>query len=411
MQNRARQSTDQTGHGGVVVLLLFFLILRLAWAIAQPRDAASIDRLPDQREYLSLGQNLLHHGQLSFVDPRFDQAVYAYRTPGYPQLIAACGGSPIIVRIVQAFIDTSTLLAVYLIARRLSGSSNIAMAALFIAGVNPFLIYFCGLLLSETLFTSLLIWGIYALLRRWVAFAGIIFTAAIMVRPSALILGPLLAMVAEFANPGGTWTYRLNSRLWRALTDVAIVSGIMIIGLVPWAVRNQLRFGSFVFTTTNGGITLYDGFNPDAQGDSDQRFITQMPELRSMNEVERSRYLQQRAMQWIQSHPRRVAELMLKKILRTWSLVPLSAEFGRPLYRAISAAYALPLDLLAILGIFSPRLSRTAKMLLLTPVFYFTLVHALSVGSLRYRVPVEPESAILAGCIAGSLGIRASSVA
>jgi hypothetical protein len=34
--------------------------------------------------------------------------------------------------------------------------------------------------------------------------------------------------------------------------------------------------------------------------------------------------------------------------------------------------------------------------LLLIPAIYFTLVHAMSIGSLRYRVPVEPELAVLA---------------
>jgi hypothetical protein len=35
-------------------------------------------------------------------------------------------------------------------------------------------------------------------------------------------------------------------------------------------------------------------------------------------------------------------------------------------------------------------------LLLALPAVYFTLVHAVSVGSLRYRVPVEPQLAILA---------------
>jgi hypothetical protein len=74
------------------------------------------------------------------------------------------------------------------------------------------------------------------------------------------------------------------------------------------------------------------------------------------------------------------------------------------MYRLISAAYALPLDVLAIAGLFcSRRFSRLAKGLLLTPAVYFTVVHALSVGSLRYRVPVEPMLAALAA--AGVLAV------
>jgi len=37
-----------------------------------------------------------------------------------------------------------------------------------------------------------------------------------------------------------------------------------------------------------------------------------------------------------------------------------------------------------------------AKRLLLLPAIYFTVAAALSVGSLRYRIPAEPPMAILA---------------
>jgi hypothetical protein len=76
--------------------------------------------------------------------------------------------------------------------------------------------------------------------------------------------------------------------------------------------------------------------------------------------------------------------------------VPLSAEFGRPLYRAVALLFALPFDVLVIVGIVAGRLPRAAVIYLLIPALYFTAVHALSVGSLRYRVPAEPPLAVLA---------------
>src|SRR5438045_5856980 len=93
----------------LVALLVAALALRLGWALSRPNDDAFIRALPDQREYLELGRNLLAGRGLVFHDERLDADVFAFRTPGYPLLIAACGGNVRIVRAAQAFLDTSTV--------------------------------------------------------------------------------------------------------------------------------------------------------------------------------------------------------------------------------------------------------------------------------------------------------------
>jgi hypothetical protein len=47
--------------------------------------------------------------------------------------------------------------------------------------------------------------------------------------------------------------------------------------------------------------------------------------------------------------------------------------------------------------------ARAAKAYLLAPAAYFTVVHAVSVGSIRYRVPADVPMAILAGIGAARL--------
>ncbi len=106
----------------LVLILAVALALRVGWAVAQPRSAAAIDRLPDQREYLTLAEGLRHHGSLELFDARFGRTVIAYRLPGYPAFVAACGGSVLVVRLAQAAVDTVTVLATFLLARQLSGS-------------------------------------------------------------------------------------------------------------------------------------------------------------------------------------------------------------------------------------------------------------------------------------------------
>jgi hypothetical protein len=322
------------------------------------------------------------------------QTIYAYRTPGYPAFVALCGASPIVIRIAQAIVDTATVLAVFLLARQLSGAATVCFWAAALVAFNPFLIYFSGLILSETVSTAALAWATWLLAKRCSIAGGIVMLLAVLVRPSALGLAPILAAVAAMAatNSPAAPAYRFVPVARQTL----IVAAIVCLGLVPWAYRNHRVVGNWIWTTTNAGITLYDGFNPTATGASDQRFVTALPQLRSMNEVERSQYLSSEARRWARENVARLPRLAVAKIARLWTPVPLSADFGRPLYRAISALYAIPFDILLIAGLYSRGLTRSAKLMLLTPAIYFTIIHALSVGSLRYRVPVEPELAVIA---------------
>jgi hypothetical protein len=158
--------------------------------------------------------------------------------------------------------------------------------------------------------------------------------------------------------------------------------------------------GTWIWTTTNGGITAYDGFNPDATGASDQSFVQAMAELRRLGEIGRDEHLKRLATEYAREHPRRVAQLAVIKMGRTWSPIPLSADYSSLKYKLVGLLYSLPLDLLVIAGLIvnvrDGGLPKAAKVFLLTPAIYFTIVHALSVGSLRYRIPVEPPMAILA---------------
>lgn len=397
-------SHDRALRRWLAAILLFALVVRVAWGIYQPAEQLALSHLPDQREYLALGRSLLDGQGLQFTDPRFpQQPVRAYRTPGYPCFVAMCGASVRTVRLAQALIDTSTVLAAYLLARRWLAPKLSLLAAALVA-INPFLIYFQSLVLTETLFAAMLAWGMVFLVRRHPLTGGGLLAAAVLVRPSALFLPVFLAMSAVTVNRSRAEPYR-SGRILRA----ALLGAVLIVAmLLPWAWRNSRVLGTWIWTTTNGGITRFDGFHPDATGASQQIFVGRMPELQIMTEVERDRHLDRQAMLYIWKSPLRTARLAATKIARTWSPVPLSREYGsRPLYVAIGLLFTIPFDLLIIAGLLNGRLPVSAKLLLLLPALYFTAVHALSVGSLRYRIPVEPPLAVLAAA-AGRVPRQAS---
>jgi 4-amino-4-deoxy-L-arabinose transferase-like glycosyltransferase len=394
---------ERSGWIALAAIMLLGLGIRLGWDLRQPSDAAAIERLPDQREYLDLGRHLLMHQGLWFIDPRFDSAVSAYRTPGYPLLVRWCQANPRIIRVVQAGLDCSTVLAIFLLARRWLGVNGALIAAVLVA-LNPFLVFFSGLILSETLFTAMLCWGMALLVlsggpwpagwRIWPWLCGgLLLALAVLVRPGAIFLPVLLGVAAALANRLHHHAYRTRWPLPVATLMLAMTAAV----LFPWAARNRVVLGSWVWTATNAGITRYDGFNPDATGASNQSYVAYMPWTRDMSEVARCRYWGQLADDWIRSHPAQSLSLALIKIGRTWSPMPLSNEYGsRRIYVIVGLCYGVTLDVVVIAGVWLGGVGGPGKRMLLLPAIYFTVAAALSVGSLRYRIPAEPPMAILA---------------
>lgn len=426
----------------LLVILLIALGLRLTWVLMQPSDPQSLQQLPDQTEYLSLAKSLLAGHGLRLSDARFgQQTVYAYRMPGYPAFLRYCQAQPVVARVVQAVLDTSTVLAVWLLTRMLLSRDKGRLAAPLaaaIVAVNPFLIFFSALLLSDTVYTAVLIWGVVLMLagarggsfsaepgmgddvepasfdlhpprpRPWLGtllwlIGGAVLAGSVLIRPSAIGLGVLLGVVIAIASlplDRSLPAFRLRWPLPPATTMLLLTAA----ALFPWAYRNSQVLGEWVWTTTNAGVTAYDGWNPDATGGSDQSVLLALPQIKTMTETERSAYLAERAAAWAKEDWQRTLTLAVMKAARTWSPLPLSAEYGSWKNSLAGLVYAVPLDLLALLGLFRGPMRRSAKLLLLSPAVYYTLVHMATVGSLRYRLPVEPFLAILAAV--GILALR-----
>jgi len=84
--------------------------------------------------------------------------------------------------------------------------------------------------------------------------------------------------------------------------------------------------------------------------------------------------------------------------------MPLSREYGgRRLYESVGLAFGTVLDVLVLMGLRRRILPGPAKRVLMLPAVYFTVVAALSVGSLRYRIPAEgPMAIVAASAVAGA---------
>jgi len=382
-------------------LLIFAaaLALRAGWiAWSWQREAsdspaagvlATAERLlkyDDERLHWQLASNFVRNGSLVSDDGR-----YAARMPLYPLFLApfaALGEWGIFAaRLVQAVLGAAVALVVYRFGR-IALDERVAIAGGLLAAGDPHLVFFSNLLLTEVPFTFIgvgLTASAWHLLGgtggRWPALGtALLGSAAVMMRPSAAGWVLLLWVMI------GCYAVRRRRLLW----SLALCAGAMVVALLPWGLRNCAVLGSCAWLSANGGASLYDGQGPQARGDSDQSFLRDDPTLRGLGEVELDRTLRQRAFEQMRRDPGRAVRLAGVKFLRTWSLTPNVAEFHGGAVAAVSAAFTLPVLIAAAVGVYRLRRRWLLLGLLWLPVVYFTFVHCVYVGSLRYRLPVMP---------------------
>lgn len=390
---------------GLLVLIALGVGVRIAMAqlLAPP-----LETYPDQVEYLDLAKSLLAGNGLSLEDDRYalPQTLLVQRMPGYPAMVAAVGAKVWAVQLVQIGLDVLTAIGAFVLARRWLDDRAGLIAAGFVL-LHPFLAFFSGLVLSESAYTCLLTWSVVGLTAPGVAswhWLGLCCGAAsIYFRPAGLPMTVgVVAACSLVATTRANWSPIARQTKWPIppMLTAVLVCGL---ALLPWIFRNQARLGQFIPLTTNGGITLYDGWNFDnTTGGSDQSFVARMPQLGTMNEVERDAYLRQKAWKEAVAKPKRSAILMAKKLGRTWSPIPLSRSDSLGVW-IVGIGFYGSLWLLTLVGLRKSEIGIWRKVVLLTPVLIVTVLHVLSVGSMRYRLPAEPMAAVLAAAGASVL--------
>jgi hypothetical protein len=112
-----------------------------------------------------------------------------------------------------------------------------------------------------------------------------------------------------------------------------------------------------------------------------------------------NRRAQQQAIDWCLENPLDIPRLAFAKLKKTWSIWPDGGDVGSPLIRAAVSLSMLTVMLLAFFG--SWKLFRAQTLMLAicwSPCLYFTLLHMVFVGSVRYREPAVIVLLAVAGC-------------
>jgi 4-amino-4-deoxy-L-arabinose transferase-like glycosyltransferase len=262
-----------TGRWTFIVLaaiLVLGLVLRLSYL-------AELRRAPDFAEPFSdAGYHDYWARGLAFgawtpppnmADPEIDSSPYL-RPPGYPFFLALIyrltGGSYLAPRIAQAILGLLSAWLAFLIGRRWFGATAGLVAAFFMSAHWAF-IYFEGELHAPALLIALLLTFTF-LISEWVGgarpwrglVAGLVLGAAVITRPNVLLFLPAVGAWA-------LWLHRRDDRRRVGSATAALLAGTLLV-MLPVTVRNFAVSGEFMPVTSNTGVNLYMGNNPEANG-------------------------------------------------------------------------------------------------------------------------------------------------
>lgn len=371
---------------------------------------------PDSESYWLLAERVAD-GEPYALNP--DRRVF--RTPGYPVLLAPlfliAGGEPPVLwaRVLGAVLGTAAVAAAGALAWQLFDRRS-GLLALWAAALYPEAVAMSTFVLSEAPFVPLMLlqlllatWAWRSDKPRgqlaWALAAGATAGAATLMRPSWLLFTPLAAAVACLDADQRLRAVRIGMGMLLALSLV----------MAPWWIRNAAVTGHFVPTTLQVGESLYDGWNPQATGASDMGFVDEFRRRLRQQDAESGvppresglcfeQRLDQRmrdaAWAWARAHPLDALRLAGIKFLRIWNVWPNDPQLGNWRFGLLVLVGYVPLLLGGCYGAWRCAGRGWPYQLCFLPAIYFTALHMVFVGSIRYRQPAMLALLVLAAGVA-----------
>jgi len=365
---------------------------------------------PDEQRYVASALRLAQTGEFWVAGDR------AWEMPGtalfYAAIIRAFGAAHLVpvARAAQSVLLIVQALLVGWTTWRVFHDKWAAAIAALITAFYPFFLFYQGLLLSETLFNTLLV-ASFACLYWWrdcgarldSSFLAtcLCFAAATMTKATLTVFPVMLLAATAYSCLG-----------WRRAGAVFLAASVTFAALMsPWWIRNYQLFDAFVPFSTSAAKNLYLGNNrnnPHAgvywRTDAEPDVMARIEAI--ADERARQSAYSKAATDYIAAEPVAFFNRAARKFVRFWNVVPNAEAYSGNVYRIISALSFGPVLLLAAFCALLWR--RTARALL--PIYlligYFTLVHMVTIASLRYRLPIEPFLIVMAASTLGRLMTR-----
>jgi 4-amino-4-deoxy-L-arabinose transferase-like glycosyltransferase len=369
----------------------------------------------DEQHYTLLAENLSAGNGFAWSagDPT------SMRPPAYPAFVAAIWsftgvGNYQAVRVVQLVLALLASWLVYLIGVRTFDKTVGAYAAAAL-WLYPTLIFFNFTLLTETLFTLLLIAFVLSTIvvvekpTVWAGvWCGLVLGLAALTRsvlwPVPAVLCPLLAVML-----------RREPRV-RVLVPIAVLVGYAVT-VGPWAVRNTRLQHTFTAVDVIGGYNLRMGnyqYTPDDRmwdavaltGEKNWSYELSVERPgQTFTDGEKTQWAQRKAFEYMLAHPLETARRDLIKFADFWGL---EREFiagvqrhmyAPPKWMAVIGGVAIAVSYVALIvtaaaGVWLAAPRARTHILLLLPIVLITAAHTVTFGHSRYHLPLVPILAL-----------------
>ena len=359
------------------------------------------------REHGWLGQNPFYMGPLYPYGLTFARTVLGDSIPA--------------VLAVQAVLGAAACALLADTARRVSGP-GLGLVVGLSAAFYEMAVFMDGLVLMESplfFLEALLLWWVAlrppAERRVATLFAlGLLLGLLAAGRASSLLLVPVALLFFARGSRGAPWA--------RA---GALVAGVLVV-IAPIALRNYALGREWIPLTYNGGLNLYVGNGPQANGTFvlvtgtqavttgarpegvgiDGREYIRLTTGRALTPAQSSRYWGELALDWMRAHPGEALRLALRRLAMMWNKVEYPQVESLDEFREVSGPLGLPgvgsfafLGPLALFGIYVVVVRRRGGWI---GGFALTYAAAMTVAILpffvtdRYRHHLVPAAFVLA---------------
>jgi hypothetical protein len=350
----------------------------------------------DPGMYLTLAENL-RQGVYSMFHPL--DIPDTIKMPGYPALLYLCGGNVMVVLMLQALVSAIKVPMVYQLAQGVGLQRPHALAAAALMAVEPVDILLSGQVLTESLFTALLLAGTLLLLQgiRWrpLLVAALLFAAAAWVRPNGLWLIVLAGVAGYFF-------------VHRSMSKATAFATLGLLLLLPWALRNRAAVDRFYLGDSAAVAAAYYQVPDVLRAANDPRGATFTKALQeraaSMDWEDRSSFhvffdgLRSATRRTLAEHPLTWARVHFSKAARIY-LAPgrghLRTFFGKStgvkyVLLTVSAAFSMMLVMALAVWLMHIRQLPPWLWMFLLLAGYLVVSGALTTTDARFKNPAMP---------------------